>query len=190
MVQVKLVLLRICVVGLILFVGCGCWYSPWESCEYEIVNAPKTYDEAEKRLTLGMKDSKIANGIMHSAIITSSGDYFHSRGPYMLRLFFSKMENVNVKTPVVNIESVHVFKNKDFVYAIKEFSKELTERRVYVSGVVHRGEERIMLPDVFNPKTGDIIHVHITEQSKEGVRSVVSFDFIPKIKRGNWIPFN
>ena len=187
----------------------GCFYSPWESLEYEAVGSPNTHAQAAVALAGGIPEPQYMSEVysmpkdryatfkieevMYSIMLLPTGYYQEERGPYTLWLFAAELKKkMNIgQSSIVNVRSI-VVKTSDNIelWWHGNFILKLDKCRKVNSRDLAYGESKMLLPDVLNPKDGKNINIDITVKNSEGHENTLGFCFRPKVSSGKFQTIN
>ena len=196
-----------CLSLLFLAVVChGCYYSSWESLEYEAVASPKSHAQAEVALAGGVPEPRYMaeeksmpsdrfaafkiGEVMYSVMLTATGCLHHEKGPYTIWLSASGLRNRMAVDKIVKVESIVAKISGKELWRHEGFPLKLNQRRTVNSKDLSCGECKMTLPDILNPKDGKVVTIDVSVECDEGVKKTISFDFRPKISSGKMETLN
>lgn len=178
----------------------GCFYSSWESLEYEAVNCPKSHGIAEVALIGGLPSQRFVEAekdvtpdryeafkigeVMCSVMLCASGCYQQERGPYTVWLSFAERHKRKEPDKIIMVKSVLVRRSGVTLWRHEGFSLRLDQRNEVNYRMVGFGDRKMVLPDILNPKDEKYVRVEVTVESEDGTEKTLGFDFRPIVKTG------
>ena len=194
-----------CRLSLLFFmVAChGCYYSPWESLEYEAFGSPKSHAQAEVALAGGIPEQRYVveensmpsdrfaafkiEEVMYSVMLLPTGCFHEEKGPYTIWMSAAGLRNKIAidKAKTVKVKSIVVkTSNNEELWRHGEVFLKLNRPSVVNSKYLVYGDCKIMLPDVLNPKDGKDVKFDVSIECSEGYEKTMVFYFRPKVSSG------
>lgn len=147
--------------GAVLFTVSGCFFAPWEDCEYDSLgDTPKSHYEALESLTGWGRplENFSMDGMICSVTLLPSGGYPYRKGPYTLLVQCSAIGDRKRSGPdrILTQDRVCVSQGDESVYETTGIPLTLKGWGSLHARSIMRGDCRIALPDVLNPKGGSL----------------------------------
>lgn len=179
----------ILVLGAVLLAVSGCFFAPWEDCEYDSLgDTPKSHYEALESLTGWGRplENFSMDGVIYSVMIQGTGYYPRRKGPYTVWVMTAAIEDRKRSGPdrILTLDRVCVSQGDESVYEMTGIPLTLKGWGSLHARSIMRGDCRIALPDVLNPKGGQFVRVRMEVSSETGESKTFVFDFRPKVTSG------
>ena len=173
----------------VLFTVSGCFFAPWEDCEYDSLgDTPQSHYEALESLTEWGRplENFRLDGVICSVMIQGTGCYPRRKGPYTVWVMIAAIGDRKGSGPdrSLTLNRVCVSQGDETVYETKGIPLPLKSWGSLHARFIMRGDCRIPLPDVLNPKGGQFVRVRMEVSSKTGESKTFVFDFRPKVTSG------
>ena len=166
----------------------GCWYSPWESLEYEAFGVMSQCHYDAKRAAAWRRQSPASiNGVVFSVMLLAEGCYEEMRPPYTVWL-----QAASPDVPKgLSIQEFSIVRDGEVIWCRRGlccFELKFVKKDIIDGGKeVNVAEAKIILPNVLlNPKDGKDIQVVVKVGCDKDRIEALTYEFRPKITRGKW----
>ena len=173
----------------VLFTVSGCFFAPWEDCEYDSLgDTPKSHYEALESLTGWGRplENFSMDGVIYSVMIQGTGYYPRRKGPYTVWVMTAAIGDRKRSGPdrILTLDRVCVSQGDESVYETTGILLTLKGWGIHREKFILSGKWKVVLPNVLNPKGGQFVRVRMEVSSETGESKTFVFDFRPKVTSG------